>query len=80
MVVSFPDRGEGIEQARREAYDLAKRHNLDGGLAIPHPFDKPGFMKFHMIALAHGDILPGGADGGVVFKVVVDKEYDDYRG
>lgn len=80
VVVSFPDRGEGIEQARREAYDLSRHHNLDGGLAIPHPFDKPGFIKFHMIALAHGDILPGGTDGDAFFKVVVDKEYGNYRG
>jgi hypothetical protein len=79
-VVSLPDRGQGLEAARNEAYDVARRHNLDGGLAIPHPFDKPGYLKFHMSAFAHGDVLPGGTDGDVFFKVIIDKEYGDYRG
>ena len=80
VVVSLPDAGQGLEVARDEAYEIARRHNLDGGVAIPHPFDKPGYLKFHMIAFAYGGVLPGGSDGDVVFKVVLDAEYGNYRG
>jgi hypothetical protein len=63
---------------------------LDGGLGVYHPFRQDDFgsyvldgcIHFHMVVLAHGDVLPGGllADGDVVFKVLRDAEYGDFRG
>lgn len=79
-VVSIPDTGQGIEESRSQARAIAKKHNLDGGLMVYHPFDKEGFIKYHVLALAHGDILPGGTDENVIFKIVKDAENQDYRG
>ena len=79
-VISLPDRGDLLAENRSRARTIAKKHNLDGGVMVCHPFDQDGFVKFHIIALAHGDVLPGGTDGDVIFKVVRDAEHGDYRG
>jgi len=90
VVVSVRDRGQGLVCARDEAYAVARRHLLDGGLSVYHPFRQDemgafvldGYVHFHMVVLAHGDVLPGGlsTDGDVVFKVIRDAEYGDFRG
>jgi predicted RNA-binding Zn-ribbon protein involved in translation (DUF1610 family) len=89
VVVSVPDRGQGLLVARDEAYDVARRHHLDGGLGVYHPFRQDettgvyrldGHVHVHMVVLAHGDVPQGGTDGDVVFKVLRDAEYGDFRG
>jgi len=88
-VVSIPDSGQGIESARNCAYEVARCHRLDGGLAVPHPFRQDqatgeyrldGYIHFHLVAFAYGDILPGGTDGDIFFSVLPDAEFCDYRG
>lgn len=88
VVVSIPDTGQGIEASRKQALQVAKKHNLDGGLMVYHPFRQDedwtfvldGFVHYHIIALVHGDVPPGGTDGQVLFKVIKDAEYGNYRG
>jgi len=88
VVVSIPDRGQGLDAARSSAYDVARRHRLDGGMGVFHPFrvDDDGVYRldgtvhFHMVVLAHGDVPQGGTDGDVVFKVLRDAEHGDFRG
>jgi hypothetical protein len=76
------------------AYLIAQKHNVIGGLCIGHPFRKDRYDKlwthemtvhFHIIGYALGDLGRGGSDHDkqgrmIVFKVIVDKEYGDYRG
>jgi len=89
VVVSIPDRGQGLDAARSSAYDVARRHHLDGGTGVFHPFRVDdatgefvldGCVHFHFIALAHGDVPQGGTDGDIVFKVIRDAECFDFGG
>jgi hypothetical protein len=74
-VVSFPAR-HGIDWQRKKALRIIKRHGLIGGLMVYHPFRQDegddfvpdGYVHFHVLALAQGDIPPGGTDGGAIFK------------
>jgi len=87
-LISIPDVGQGIEASRKQAIRVAKKHHLDGGLMVYHPFRQEessafvqdGFVHYHIVALAHGDVLPGGTDDGIIFKVIKDAEFQDYRG
>lgn len=88
VVISVPDTRQGIEVSRKQALAVAKKHNLSGGLMVYHPFRQDddhqfvldGFVHYHLIALVHGDVPPGGTDGRVLFKVIKDAEYGNYRG
>ena len=76
---------------RAEARRVCKLHGLEGGNSIWHPFRKDdedkkyvpdGYVHYHVIGLAHGDIKPGGmiSDDGAIFKVIKDAVRGDYCG
>ena len=81
-VVSF-ERLDNIEDERELARRVLKKHGLDGGLMIIH-HKEPGMVHFHAISVAQSDVSPGGSDTfrgrNIVFKVVPDKRYGDFRG
>jgi len=92
-VISFPDLGEGIVRQRKLAERVAVRHGLTGGALIYHPFRQEddshfapdGYVHFHTIAFAPGNIAEGGSfrcerRREIVFKVIRDAETGDYRG
>ena len=90
-VVSFPieDSDTTFNTYRNRAYQVLRQHGVEGGLCIWHPFRKnpesgvfeyDGYVHFHMIGVAWGDVKPGREDSGYIFKVVRDAERGDYRG
>jgi hypothetical protein len=83
FIVSIPDGGQSLKTNRRITRDMAKSHGLVGGLMIEHPFridegdgqyHPDGYIHFHGIGVAFGDVLPGGleGDGDCIFKVIED--------
>lgn len=84
-----------IDESRASAYAIAKRHGIEGGAVVFHPWRKgddpadgyvpDGYWHHHIVGVNFGDITPGGddrdADGNViVFKHILDAEYSDYGG
>ena len=74
---------EWLRKARTECKDLCKRHGIVGACQFNHPerHGKEG-LHFHINGFAPGNILPGGQveDNGWVFKIIKDKEHEDYKG
>lgn len=93
-MVSMPElEGWGVPEYRQACYSICLDHKIIGGLAVIHPFRKDdydseyvpdGHVHFHVIGLNFEDMPPGGGDyvNGqlVIFKVIRDAEYGDYRG
>jgi len=74
VVVSFRGRNletsEDVRRLRREAYRVASRHGIYGGLAIAHVRDDDDEgSHVHIVGIA-GYIQPGGTDDEVLFKVI----------
>lgn len=85
-VISLVDNGRPVSHLRKQAIIIAKKHGLSGGLLIYHPFRHDGdsfcmdgYVHFHLVALARGDVQPG-AQGDYVFKIIKDAIRHDYRG
>ena len=94
VVVSIPElEGWDVPDYRQACYSLCQEHNIVGGVAVIHPFRKDdydaqyvpdGHVHFHVVGVNFEDIPPGGRDyidkHLVIFKVIPDAEYGDYRG
>lgn len=86
-VISFPD-VDPLDILRQVAIQIAKRHGLLGGLMVWHPFRQDedgafvpdGYVHFHLLAFANGDIGEGGTDGAVVFKHIRHPVHGDFNG
>jgi hypothetical protein len=81
-VVSMIDRGVQLTTYREQIYRVTKAHGLDGGLTIFHPFRQnedmdflpDGYVHFHVLAIAFGDVRGGSRGTGYVFKVIRDPD------
>lgn len=88
VVVSMPSCD--LEVAREICRRILKRHGIEGGSIVPHPFRQDddgdfvpdGYLHFHGFGVAFGNVEPGGSpsDGSVVFKVIKDARRKDYAG
>lgn len=86
-VVSIPFDGHDEGHYRAMARRVSALHGIVGGISICHPFRDDGdgyvpdgFIHYHIVGIAPGNVLPGGTDGAVVFKVIRDPVRNDYRG
>ena len=84
-MLSFPDKGT-IEDQRKRAIQIAKKHGLPGGLMVYHPFRQDpvdflfvpdGYVHFHMPSYAPGHIIPGGIAGGVEIVILALEKCSD---
>lgn len=94
VVSMYVDPSDRPADIKTKAYNVARTHNVRGGLAIVHPFrqdryDKhwtfEGTVHVHIVGYALGDLGRGGSDFDsrgrqIVFKAIRDDEYGDYRG
>ena len=89
-IVSFPDDGSPYELNRERVYRVCLEHGLAGGPVVFHPFRQnddgnfvpDGYLHYHILGLAFGNIVPGGqaSDGDLNFKVIPDARNNDFRG
>ena len=88
VVVSLRFTGQSLSELRDDLRRILKKHGIAGGWTILHPFRQDGdgyyanddTVHFHVVGVAPAGVKPGGESESVVFKVVEDKEYHDYRG
>jgi len=86
-VISFRTDGT-LDTQRKVAIQTAKEHGILGGLMVYHPFRRDeerhyvpdGYVHFHILGFAKGDIPPGGTDDGIVFKHIPHPDGGDFRG
>jgi hypothetical protein len=86
------DRHVQLTTYREQIYKIVKSHGLEGGLTIFHPFRQnedmsflpDGYVHFHVISVAFGNVRGGERGLGYVFKVIRDPsstiENPHYRG
>lgn len=87
-VVSFEADDSELSSFRTRAYDVLRKHGINGGIMVWHPFRKnekgtfefDGYVHFHVIGIAYGNIETPEAGQGYVFKVIRDAEHKDYKG
>lgn len=80
--------GQTLNEARAEARRIARQKGLAGELIIYHPFRQDdddewacdGYIHFHIVGIALGDVKPAMKGEGFMWKVIPDKVYGDYRG
>ncbi len=81
-VVSLVDDGRSLRTLTDEAYRIAKAHGLSGGCKVFHPFRQvgddgdfvpDGYVHFHVVGVAFGDIRFASKGQDYVFKVIPNK-------
>ncbi len=87
-VVSMKYDGSSLDTLRVEVYRIAKAHGITGGPCVFHPYRKnedghyvpDGYVHFHIVGLAFGDVKFGSRGMGYVFKVIEDRRRGGFGG
>lgn len=83
-IISFRGEPNEIWKQMDNVYNIAKQHNIDGGIVIPH-FERhgavDGYLHYHIVGYVSGRYVPGNSRLAYIFKVIryIHKNYD-HRG